>query len=470
MKNKAKVERYPWPTFSRPCRISGRNPVKWTVLLMVFLVLQLGAQDRPEWQQTLEQKLETSGRKEFLHLVGYFDDKLYVDMFLAHDDDEWVGELLFSGGQMRFDLEGGWVDEQLILLEYDADGQQSGTWKIDKQLEQYVGAWTNPESSMDFNLIMFDELWNPDFQKDWYRQYTSYQGDLGTSSWIVDVGRKQAGLDQIRIFDREQKRLMKTEWTCWNPQCREMLLRVNDPFSPGVVGEYEGTISFNNLKLNKKGFPVPNYDLELISTQNTALRTYLDEQVWLSIEFPVCQDPASRAVIETALNALEDSLKQQLILQADQETEPVSSRWKYFIQSWFEINYWDDQFLSGRWVIQNSWEEGTRAVPINYFMKNDKIIQLKNQFKPGFDLDFFLLHFVQNEVKLLPEYMNPLIRPKLMQADFKHLGFNRNGLTLSTDFDSLFGTFTLEIPFREIEEYIKKRSELSRFLQSLKNG
>ena len=421
------------------------------------------------WQTELSAKLGPEANPDYLHLIGYFDNKIYVDMYLASDPYEWVGFLLFSGGQLRFELEGGWVGDQLILLEYDVEGSQTGSWKIQLQREQYHGWWTNPDGSMDFNLVMYNEVWNPDFRKEWYNQYDYFSGKQDMGKWFVEMQQNQTDILDIRIFESTTEQYLNVDWNCQNANCSQLALRVNDPRKRGVITEFEAGLSHQYLDLQKKAMPATAVQLDRKGSYHTLLHTFMDDQVWLSLECPQSQDPAFQLMIGGMADRLFDSL--QLVLQDRiSGDEEKSLRWKYFIQAWFEVHYWDDSYLSGRWVVQNSWEERTQSYLVNFSIKNGRIMTFTDQFRTDFDWDFFLLHYVQDEVKKLPAYKDPVLRPMLQKAEFRHLGISREGLLLSSDFNTLYGTFELIIPFREIENYIKKRSELARFVQNLRNG
>jgi len=157
-------------------------------------------------------------------------------------------------------------------------------------------------------------------------------------------------------------------------------------------------------------------------------------------------------------------LKLQLETLTESQMD-MDERLEFFAISWFDIYYWNDQIISGKWNIQKSWNTDVESRVINYSIRNKREIDLFSQFNSDFDFEFFLSHFIENEKREMPEFIDPLSRGKIQNASFELINLTREGILLGSPFDTIFGQFEMLIRYDEIEQHLRKRSDLKKLLE-----
>jgi hypothetical protein len=436
------------------------------LLLHALVIVPAFGQIDNSWQDDLEKQLDSGSTVSFLHLVGYFDDLLYLDLYLASDTADWVGFVHFPDADRQYSLEGIAKSDRIFFTEYDEEGRQTGYWTIEKQLNQYLGKWQNAERTKSFETVMYDEFWNPGYRKDFHKKISTYQGELEGRTVQFDIVRDHAKPVAMEWYDPEEKKRNIPVWECLDAFCREFKMSVenfgNVSQSPGL----HGTKLTDGMVISFPDDPGQKQEvrLALLSERITRIEAKMDWSYFLIVEYPVFPEARSAAAVEYWKGRIMDSLNVQVDELYPGEDQP-GGRWTDFAFAWFEILYWDDQFLSGKWVVQRSWTGQEWSIPVNYSIRDDALIDLNQQFKPDFDVDFFLSSFIQNGVKELPEYRDLLIRNKLKESAFKYHNFCRAGLLLSTGFDTFFGSFQLLVPYGEIFPYLRKRSMLRKLIE-----
>jgi len=372
----------------------------------------------------------------------------------------------FPDVSMYFDLEGMETDGKIFFNEYDSSGMHTGFWTFQKDLNRYKGLWQNPDKTMDFEITMYDEFWNPGFRKDYHKKMSTYTGEIDGKALQFEIIRQHADPIQMEWFDLTSFNRTLSPWECNDAFCNNFLVHEIPGYfalsDPGLIAQVEN---------DEIVWSLPNKSQEVYTSFSilfervTKIKAAIDLNHKVILEYPVFKDKRASRRIDRFCERLLDTLKTDLTLNAE-AVEEMNSRWMNFAHAWFEIYYWDDEILSGKWVIQRNWTDEHWSIPINYYLKSDDYINIREQFKSDFDVDFFLEHYIKNGVKELPEYRDLLMRNKLQKAEFEYMNICKAGLVLSTGFDTIFGTFRLIIPFEEIEQYLRKRSILKKLLES----
>lgn len=437
------------------------------MLLFFSLSSVLQGQTGPEWKKDLAEKLDGDAVPSYLHLVGYFDDLLYVDLYLAYDSVDWVGEVSFPEQGLFFELEGLENKGKMMFNEYDEDGIQTGYWIIEKEMNRYLASWQNPERSMEFQMIMFDEFWNPDYQKDFHKKLSLYKGFIQGRPLQFEISRQHSQVIKMEWFDQVDLTIDEASWECQDNFCTKFSIVASALLKKERLQSISGEEGNDELKwkLRHETGEIELATFSQVDERFTQIKTELSPSQMIIIEYPVLSGKSAKRLIESFTNDILKVLRSEL--QAiHEEEDAIDHRWRNFAHAWFEVHYWDENYLSGKWVIQRNWTEELWSVPINYSIVDNESIDLIKQFKSDFDIAFFLEHFAQNGIKYLPEYRDLLVRNKLQKADFKHLNFCKEGLLLSSGFDTIFGSFQLMVPYDEIDQYLRKRSTLKEILES----
>jgi len=273
-----------------------------------------------------------------------------------------------------------------------------------------------------------------------------------------------SGKLEIEVFDNGKNTFIPISWDCNNNNCSELILSTSSTLLPE---KFKIQILPDQLRLKD----TKESDMYIVLKQDlrhkTKLKKRITENYQLIVEFPDIDNRVARKHIEQISDKLYTTLENQLNALINMEDYP-DNRLDHSAIAWFDIFYWDNNLISGKWTIQKSWNNDIESIQINYSIKKNKEIDIKKQFKKDFDLEFYLSHFIESEKKELPGYKNLLVRNRLQKASFDFINFDPEGIVLSTDFNTLFGAFEMKIPFDDVEQDLKKRTELRRIFETKK--
>ena len=436
--------------------------------MSVFLGILMGsglfAQVDKDWKHELAEQLESDHSVEYLQLVGYFNDYFFAQMRFAFDEDHWTGFISFPDDNIQFELDGGYVNDELVLVEYDKEGQQSGYWKIKRDHEKYICSWQSNSGKMTHEIVMVDELWNPGLEKTYSQEIRSYTGNFGNMLLEIFIHRNVADSTFVSVFDPTSRTMVGIKYKCLNNSCNSVSLDFDNMKDKSF--EYHLNIQRDKLDLigKKEGKEVSRYSFVLMDHVQTGLETVMENAYFMAIEFPELSDPGAAHVVKKELMEMRKQLKLQLETLTESQMD-MDERLEFFAISWFDIYYWNDQIISGKWNIQKSWNTDVESRVINYSIRNKREIDLFSQFNSDFDFEFFLSHFIENEKREMPEFIDPLSRGKIQNASFELINLTREGILLGSPFDTIFGQFEMLIRYDEIEQHLRKRSDLKKLLE-----
>jgi len=400
-----------------------------------------------------------------LMLVGYFDDIHYIQLYLQRDDDLWEGHVLYPDDSLSFNLEGGWTgDTDMLLLEFNDDGERSGLWQIAKEDDHYKALWSNKSQSVQIETILYDDLWTPDFKKDYYKQITDFQVKVEKSEVQLSILENRSGVKQITVKNPKTKAVIQSELVCLNKSCTDFELKFNQ-FNGYGKSSLNGTIHKNTLT----GFFTTEKDKVLaISPSMTAIRetrlqTELNELYSITVEYPVLTGLNMPIFIQNKVDTMIMEIKKDLKENGPPETDQaVAERQKMFAFAWFEIFFWDNQMISGKWTVQKSWASAASSHTFNYDLEEELPVNFPDQFKNDFDYRFFIDKYKKSESQKLLETKDLLLKNKVSQCVFPNLNFDENGLVYTSDFDTIFGELEIVIPASELVEQLKNKSKLKK--------
>ena len=423
------------------------------VVIMLGSTFSLSGQAVDNWRDILEKRLQSESTVDFLQLSGYLNNSIFSRFQMAFDDEHWVGILYYPELGKEYRLEGGKDNERILLLEYDGDDQHIGYWIITKELERYNARWRNLEGSMDHEFELFDELWNTDIEKDYAKKIEYFRGLQSATSLEFEIEKELFKISNVKVFDHFLNRYYAVEWQCKNKSCSLVDIQLEGKDGQLIIEPDQVILvsASDSLLFTKK------------YQRKTKRRSKIEDQYFFSIEYPLIDQKEAANRIENDF----ENINSALIFQLNELTkqQSVENRFSYFAHAWFDIYFWNEEQISGKWIVQKNWEKEIESYAFNYSIRNKKDIDLRRQFKTGFDIEFFLDHVVEDQKKNIPEYRNLLIRNKIQQLDFPYINFTKEGLVLSTEFDTVFGPFEITIPFDVIDEYLRKRSELKRIME-----
>lgn len=399
-----------------------------------------------------------------LMLVGYFDDQHYIQLYLQRDADLWEGHVYFPEDSLSFKLEGGWTeDTEMLLLEFNDDGEKSGFWQIVKEDDHYKAIWSNQAQTMQKETFLYDDLWTPDVKKDFYRQLISYEVKIEKTELLLTTLANRNGLNRINVRNLKNRTAIDSDMVCLNASCSDIQLNFKQLNTYGK-SSLNATIDKNGLSgffTTEKAKVLAIAPLKT-STRETRLKTELTSKYSIALEYPVLSGLTMSLVVQNTLDSVMNTLKKELDVKGPQPELAVAQRQELFAFAWFEIFYWDDLLISGKWTIQKSWSPMVTSLPFNYDLETGIPVNFPDQFKKDFDYRFFIEKYKKSASQKLLETKDLMLKNKLSQCTFPHLNFDERGLVYTTDFDTIFGQQEIWIPASELTGQLKSKSKFKK--------
>jgi hypothetical protein len=436
----------------------------FTILLFVLLFDQsLNAQQNDSKKISYTHTNLNPG--DALMLVGYWDDIYYMQLYLQRDGDLWEGHVHFPDDSVDFVLEGGWTGENdMLLLEFNEDGEKSGFWQIIREDDHYKATWNNKNQTMQKESILYDDLWTPDVKKDYYRIINEYLVKIDKNEILLATWHDRTGLNQVTVKNPKNRLNIKNELTCLNKNCTDFQLKLYK-----FNGNPESSLNVTENKNELKGYftqssgKVSAIAPALSAVRETRVKTELSSQFSMAVEYPVLKGLTMPARIESLADSILTRLKQEIVNKSSHDIDnAVAERQKFFAFAWFDVFYWDDQFISGKWTIQKSWDSSVSSLTLNFDLEEELPVNLIDQFKPDFDYLYFLDKYKKSECQKLLETKDLLIKNKVSQCTFPNITFNENGMIYTSDFDIIVGELEILVPASELVEQLKNKSKLKR--------
>lgn len=428
-----------------------------SIFMFAFILCQ--AQSKRDWEAKYLAEFEDKEKVESIVLAGYFNKIFYTEIRLLHDDEIWLGEFYFPNEQLKFILEGGIVDSFLLLIETDPYGRESGLLKIDKQLEKYHCEWYNNAANMDHHFDMLDQQWNPLLEKKYSQEFNSYKGYIGQKPYDLIIQNKIKEETDFSLFNRLDKRFEDVDISCINSSCNKFKLTIIDQKTPTYFGvnESDGISLFRDFD---EEFVEGKFSFD--QKKKTDLLKKINNNWMLSVEFPVL----ANIYKNTGLYSTAQDIFNDLQVQLDElsKDEDLTSRWRFYAHAWMEIEHWDDKLISGRWIIQKSWNNDIECISFNFLLDKKEALIIKEEFRDDFDFEFYLAQFIEDQRNHMPEFKDPLLRNRLQKAKFTDMNVNAAGIMVKSDYNTIFGSFEMLIPSSEIMQYLRKKSKLKAIL------
>lgn len=416
---------------------------------------------RPELEKLFS---NPAGISQQFDLYGYKNGINEIQIYLAGTEEEWKGICFFPSSNDKINLEGGIVNNKLVLNELSDDGQTIGMWQIDLNHKPVKGMWRNNDGSKDFVLELKElnklnktlEIRNDEVD--------IYDAHFINQDYQLISTRNSGKIKKVSIINLSKSTIKNSHITCLSDRCNTFEIKFDNPNSLNKLlckknNNDLDLIIWDNKRTKFKGKAILKNSIKL---QN---KSYINKDFSLNIKYPFVSTNNFNEIINNVVEDTFDSLKSEME-HLFQTSEDINDRQKIEANAWFEIDYYSDFVFSGRFFIQKSYSEKTQIIPINYSLQSGKKINIFKQFSQDFNLNFFISQYLKENIKQLPEYKLALYRNFLKPSSFKYLTLTRAGLMISTEFNSILGSYKIIIPFAEIKDDIKRRSILKKILKS----
>jgi len=414
---------------------------------------------------TLLADLETDHPgQEILLYEGLIDTYHPFTLAITFDGKDCSGYYKFASSDIHFMLEGDiTADSSLSMIELDANDQVSGylNGKFSDHSMKLIWNDVKKLSEHELKLTKVDS-----FSK---KQYVAQEESL------VKIVAKSYGKRIDLWQDVQEKKInivgenfpyFSFDYRC-NSDCSKIeskTLRKESKyrtFQMVPFNEEKETITFYKKDGTKYLFVGKREE-----TIYMKHKTFADYRVMIDLSYPVTQSFKFNQWIESNINEVQQTLLDEIKgnISNDQGDIP-SERYQYEAYSWYDIDHISSDIISGTITHTKSWKSDTEKIAFIFDNKEQKMLDLQDVFKSGFDHQTFIKDFLEKQ-KMNMSAGTP-DGPKLTWINgdnFDNISVNEMGLICNSDYSVIFGDNKFIIPFETIKKHLKNKSIKNEFI------
>ena len=416
------------------------------LLLTMFGFSTIGrSQDKTLVQEILED-LDFQGRPYWLkEFEGLMDGVQPIYMVFVTDNQFYKAICQFKSSGRKFYLEGEFINDQIVLYEYDEQGRGSGSLVGDMTDESFYGEWRDIKGlerlSVELQQVGALSGTNGLFGAKYVKAFASI--DQKKPIYVLLTNTGDGLLANIATKDSTWSQLLE----CEGETCSVL---------KSLVGDNDQVYQ---IRFSLSG---PSAELELIADDLLKAKYALRLQNELSFEFmthadfytrlewmlpTTAQTNFRRWSAELMYQWWQNQLKLSQELSSEEEEHGVSKRLGFPSYASMIIDLLTDRFVVGHYTVQSSIDRENSIIPFIYDLKDQKNIQAE---------EILYRHLLQeNWPKFVAEYFHSLeiddeIRPWVKLEAFKHISFGASGVIVRTDFNPIYGVLSLNIPYNRV--------------------
>ena len=427
--------------------------MKVFVYILLLFSFGVGAQSISV-QKEVNSLIKGTNTKK-LNLYGYFDNKYEIHLYLIHNDSEWAGICYYPSSDTKINLEGGLVKNKLILNESDEDNDNLGMWQIDLNEPDYKAKWMNPSGSVSFDLVMKA---NANSVKNTMTVDT-YEGNIINSKYNIVIYNVDKNIKRANVINLDDARYLSNIVKCKNENCTDFdILMTDDKKIKRLECHKSGN---GNLQVDIYNQFITKFTtgLKKINSVKNGDISFMNKEFRYYISFPNIKN--KKVSLSKEMEQYAKSIADKMI---ENGTDDLENRLQLSANGWFDIDLVSKDIFSGILISQKSFDDKISARAINLSLKDGKDINIKDQFKSGFNYNFFINQFLKDRIgkmyknKSVSKWYN--LRPK----DFKNITLCKAGIVYSTDFNSIIGSKKIIVPYDEIKDELNRKSILKKIM------
>ena len=135
----------------------------------------------------------------------------------------------------------------------------------------------------------------------------------------------------------------------------------------------------------------------------------------------------------------------------EQYTDP-EDRARFRFDAWFEPVYISPSMVSGYWLWSGPGKE--TILPVNYSVTGQEALTWENLLSPAIDSKKRIGLLVEEAVRKRPLWQDKNFVKFLKGAEFPHFIIRKSGLEVFTEFDAIYGRFSVVLPWSDLKDML----------------
>jgi|GEM_PF-5966875 len=395
---------------------------------------------------------------------GLLDNYHPIKMVLAFEGKDCSGHYTLESSDLSFSLEGDIEGDSVIsMIELDANDQISG-YLMGVILEDNINLkWTDVKKLTEHKLVLARV--NKFIEKQFVPQEKSLVKIVG-KSYGKRIDLWQDVQEQTINIVGENFPFFNFEYRC-NDDCTKI-----ESTSIRKDSEYKTVqmVPFNEEKETITFYKKDGTKYLFVGKREETIymkhKTFADYRVMIDLSYPVTRSFKFNQWIESNINKVQQTLIEEINgkLVNDQGNIP-EERYQYEAYSWYDIDYISADIISGTITHTKSWKTTTEKIAFIFDNKEQKMLDLQDLFKSGFDHKDFMESFLAEQKKNMSAGTPDGPKLKWISEDnFDNISVNEMGLICNSDYSVIFGDSKFIIPFDAIKKHVRSKSIKNEFI------
>ena len=402
--------------------------------------------------------------KTILFYEGLLESYHPFQLVLTFDEKDCSGYYKFNSSGVHFSLEGDIEEDgSLAFVELDQNEQISGylSGKYDQREFSLMWRDVNKLSELNMKLKKVDSFSEKQF--------------VGQEESLIKIVAKSYG-KRIDLWQDVQEQKINIvgqnfPYFSFSYRCNNDCTKIE---STGLRKEskYKAfqMVPFNEQKETITFYKKDGTKYLFVGEREETIymkhKTFADYRVMIDLSYPVTKSFEFNKWIETNINEVQQTLLDEIYNSIlDDQGDIPDERYQFEAYSWYDIDYVSSDIISGTITHTKSWKSDTEKIAFIFDNKEQKMLDLQDLFKSGFDHKEFMSEFLIKQKQNMSA--GNLDGPKLSwisRDNFDNISINEMGLICNSDYSVIFGDNKFIIPFENIKKHVKNKSIKSEFI------
>lgn len=444
--------------------------MKQLLIIISFLCTTvLSAQDMKE--QVRQLFAEGTTLKWVEHYRGRINDINDIAMTIGFDGHHCKGYLYYLRSKDKLKVEGTIQDTILNLLEYNAQGIQTGsiTGSI-KDFEGIAALWQNYDKSLSEELQMLSAVREPRYpgycgDNKWIRHYS---GDFEGGKIDVLLVRSNNGLLKGTMYNNTTQKTFLVEGTYLKKK-RSIVLDIRD-LNWKAKGQIVGFVDFHtddikgHYKLTDDTRQVAN--LYVYRQLAVGCIEYADFLTKTEITYPKTRNQDFNDLLRERIQDWLTSSRAYTKQYAEQIAQLApSQRASLRSYCWYDMDFLSDSLISGIITQSNTWDNQYQGFTFNFDLVTNQEITKASLFRADSGYESAIQQYILGELQNRPYNEDPDYMKWIQTAQFPYFTIRKDGLVFRSDFNSTYGEQQVVIPFDWLKAYLKTDSSILSWIE-----
>ena len=375
----------------------------------------------------------------WIHLLeGSLDGTFGLQMVLGTDGHTCKGYYKATSTDEIYYFEGTDDESKITLTEFKDDGIPIGFIVGSYDGQRLSGLWRDKlkSNTMNLDLHYVDKFSVPmtnnctDPDKIMY-----YSGKLHGQNITVQLYQH----DKLSEFVMKSKNLNIKEAT---------------PFQNSLRLNY--TFNLNGQDIVMSLDTTENDKLQITSANDIftwSPETSIKFQCTEKLDFSTGYKMAFPTMGEKNFDAWILSKMKSMVKSADPNQKSKDKRWKYLSDIWSEIHYVDKNLVSGCIYAHDSRSIDPSKEQFTYDISSHKPLSVDALLNNDIELKKWLATYIDKYF----QSMKAETKKQFSKSDFKYIYLTTDGLAVSTNFNTIYGEETMQVPYSEMHDILKDK-------------